>query len=153
MKTWLFMKDIETKTDDFDDAQYIYIPSEAMDTFCKDYFKYDLTTIIEDCWLEWDGEIYEWCTVTTEDTLTRLNKMKAAIEEGEIKETSTIKPFTDEIPKPLYKVAVEIEPIGIVYLDCITENITDALNAISTAADANIFGKRAKKFTIEVYRG
>lgn len=153
MKTWLFMKDTETKTDDFDDAQYIYIPSEVMDTFCKDYFKYDLTTIIEDCWLEWDGTEYEWRMVKTEKTLHRLNQVKSAIEKSEIEETTAIEPFTDKIPKPLYKVAVEIEPIGVVYLDCITENITDALNAISTAADANIFGKRAKKFTIEVCRG
>lgn len=153
MKTWLFMKDIETKTSNFNDAQYIYIPSEVMDIFCNDYASYDLETIIEDCWLEWDGEIYEWCMVRTEDTLHHLNQVKAAIEKSEVEETSTIEPFTDKIPKPLYKVAVEIEPIGTVYLDCVTENITDALNAISTAADANIFGKRAKKFTIEVYRG
>lgn len=153
MKTWLFMKDTETKTDDFDNARYIYIPSEAMDNFLKDFFKYDLTTIIEDCWLEWNGLSYEWSMVTYEDILARLNQVKSAIEKNEAEGVSTIEPFTDKIPKPLYKVAVEIEPIGVVYLDCITENITDALNAISTAADANIFGKRAKKFTIEVCRG
>lgn len=153
MKTWLFMKDIETKTSNFDDAQYIYIPSEAMDTFCNDYAAYDLETVIENCWLEWNGIEYEWNMVKTEKTLHRLNQVKSAIEKSEVEETSTIKPFTDEIPKPLYKVAVEIEPVGTVYLDCVTENITDALNAIATAADLNIFGKRAKKFTIEVCRG
>ena len=145
---WIFLDENYQQTENFDDASFIYIYPDKLQDFVRKYNKeFNCDSITEEeAWFIWNYNGYRWEQTTDKSMLTILNQTKEELE-GKLKKNS----FTDKITT-LYKVAVEVEPVGIVYLDCLTSNIEEAVAAISLAADPNIFGKRAKKFTIEVVR-
>ena len=147
---WIFLDENYNKTPDFaEDSIYCYVKEGKLQELKDEYdVEFNCEDILEDCWMKWSQIGFTW-SVVADSTIER--NCDEALKRWEKLSGEKTPPFTDKITT-LYKVAVEVEPVGTVYLDCVTSNIDEAVAAISLAANANIFGKRAKRFTIEVVR-
>ena len=156
---WIFLDKNFQTTDDFEYAEYIFIPSKSWDSFLEEYSGiYNTECLCSDTWFLWNEDTFQWIEIQSydDDLLTKLNTIKEKLEK---EPTQSAQKDNAELPesfcnktKQIYKVVIEDMQGSTIYLDCATDNITDALHTIATAAEPNIFGKRAKKFTIEVIR-
>lgn len=151
---WIFLNEDFKTTDDFEDAKYIFIHSESWSYFLSEYEDiYDTSALNSDTWFIWD---YVWTEVESDELLTKLNAIKKELEKESVsctqKDNAKLPESSCNKTKQTYKVVIEDMLGSAFYLDCSSDNITDALHTIATAADPNIFGKSARKFTIEVIR-
>lgn len=151
---WIFLNEDFQTTDDFEDAKYIFVFSESWSYFLSEYESiYDTSALSSDTWFIWD---YVWTEVESDELLTKLNAIKKELEKESVpcaqKDNTKLPESSCNKAKQTYKVVIENTFGSTFYLDCTSDNITDALHTIATVADPNIFGKRAKKFIIEVVR-
>lgn len=148
---WIFLDKNFQTIEDFEDAKYIFIFSEFWSDFLNEYDGiYTTCDLCSNTWFVWEGV---WRKVESNELLAKLNtitKLKNQYNTPKVN-TELSEPSCNKT-KQIYKVVIENMSGSTIRLDCATDNITDALHAIATAADPNIFGKRAKKFTIEVVR-
>lgn len=153
MDCWIFLNENFQTTEDFEDSKYVFIFSEFWSNFLSEYEGiYDTTDLCSNTWLVWEGV---WRTVESNELLAKLNAIKEELKKNQYntpKVNTKLPESSYNKNSQIYKVIIEDMSGSTIRLDCATNNITDALHAIATAADPNIFGKRVKKFTIEVIR-
>lgn len=152
MDCWIFLDEDFKTIDDFEDAKYIFIPSECWISFLHEYETiFDTSALGSDTWFVWD---YSWTEVESDELLTKLNAIKEKLEKEPMqstqKDNAKLSDSSCNKTKLTYKVVIEDVSGSTIRLDCTADNITDALHTIATVADPNIFGKRAKKFSIEI---
>lgn len=80
---WIFLNEKCQVTDDFEEAEYIFIPSETWSSFLDEYSGlYDIKELYPDTWYLFDGLDYRWIEVSGE-LLTTLNTIKEELKKNQ----------------------------------------------------------------------